>query len=273
MPPNAATTAAILKALSRHLRGEEHERAEITINEARHEILASELDLLVRDPESPLVAARLILTLRDITPSPKPPTELAAHIFTTTTSAAGADPSSTSVILDDTHGGASQSQSQPQPQTPPPPHRTSTIPTHPHPHPSLKQTYKTYLKTFMSPPTTALPALPAFLHQPTVTHNRRPLGIPAYHGLGQAVRAAVPDVDVEVEGLLADGARGLVAARLRFRGTLAAAAAPAGGGGGGRVDIGEIVFYWFEGGRIREVVSLVDFGGVSVVGGGGGGGS
>lgn len=271
MAPNTATNAAILKVLNRHLKNEPHERAEITTNGAKHEIVSSELDLLVEDSSSSLLAARLILSLRDISNPDgrkQDATELAAHIITTP----DLDPSSPStlVILDDTTGGASQSPDA-TPTATRPTHRASTIPTHPTVNPppsssSLKDTYKSYISTFMSPPPTALQSLPQYLHQPII-HNRRALSIPEYHDLVQTVRAAIPDIEAQIVGLLADQGRGVVAARLEFRGTLVAPFAgvepPAEGGGGGlAVTIGEIVFYWLEGGRVREVVSLVDLGGM-----------
>lgn len=280
MASDAATNAVILEVLTRHLKNEPHKRAEITINKAKHEITASELDFLIKDstsylpndpsfPIKPLLAARIILILRDTSESnpdgQNPATELAAHIITTS-HPSPVDPSSPStlIILDDTHGGASQA-----PQTPIATcYRASTIQTHPFSPPaerppSLKDTYRSYIATFMAPPPTPLTTLPTYLHQPVI-HNQRPLSIPQYHNLVETVRASIPDINAEIVDLLADEGRGVVAARLQFKGTLVkpfAGVEPPAEGGGLAVGIGEIVFYWFEAGRIREVVSLVDLGG------------
>lgn len=261
----AATNAVLLKVLNRHLKGEPHEHEEITIDEAKHEIVSSDLDFLVRNTSSSLLAARVILTLRDISQpngeGSQPTTKLAAHITTTT----NPDPSSpsTSVILEDT----SQPNGEASPVTAAP-HRASTIPTHPPTGSStinssrrpLADTYREYISTFMAdPPATAVASLPRFLHQP-VTHNQRALGVEEYHGLIQEARGSMPDIGCEIVDLIADEERQVVAARLEFRGTLvrpfAGAQPPA--GGGLPVRIGEIVFYWFDEGKLREVVSLVD---------------
>lgn len=264
----AATNAVLLKVLNRHLKNEPHEHEEITVNEAKHEIVSSDLDFLVKDTASSLVAARVILTLRDLShpngEGGQPTTQLAAHITTTTS----LDPSpSTSVILED----ASQANGEAPPATAP--HRASTIPTHPptgssSTNPSrrpLADTYKEYISTFMAdPPATALASLPRFLHQP-VTHNRRAIGVEEYHGLIQEARRGIPDIACEIVDLIADEERQVVAARLEFRGTLVrpfAGAEPPAGGEGLPVRIGEIVFYWFDGGKLREVVSLVDLKGL-----------
>ena len=262
MASNAATNAVLLEVLNWHLENKPHEHAEITIEDVTHEIVRSELDFLVRDTSSPLIVARVILTLRDIS-SPdggredQPTTELAAHITTTPDPSSS---SSTSIILDEpsqaNSGGA---------------HRASAIPTHPRPPSSstrhtpqpLAETYKAYIKTFMANPATPT-TLSYFLRRP-VTHNTRNLSVPEYQALIQEVRAAaIPDIRCEVLGLVVDEGRQVVAARLEFAGTLVG---PFGGAGqpppGGLVvRIPEIVFYWFDRGRIREVVSLVDLKGL-----------
>lgn len=264
MTSTAATKAVLLKVLIRHLKGESHEHEEITIDEAKYEIVSSDLDFLVKDTSSSLLTARVILTLRDLSrpngEGVQSTTELAVHI-TTTTSPDASSPS-TSVILED----ASQANGEAPPATPP--HRASTIPTHPLTDKStnssrrpLADTYREYISTFMSdPPATALASLPQFLHQP-VTHNRRAIGVEEYHSLIQEARRGIPDIACEIVDLIADEERQVVAARLEFRGTLVrpfAGAEPPPAGGGLPVRIGEIVFYWFDEGRLREVVSLVD---------------
>jgi predicted ester cyclase len=276
MASSETTNAVLLEVLSRHLKGEPHERAEITINETIHEIVSSELDFLVRDTSSALIAARLILTLRNTSQpagggdvdQPNSNTSLAAHIITPTITIGGnPGPSSlsTTVILDDPSTPATR-----------PTYRACTIPiTHPPrsaggqgpsrraPGPPLADTYKRYIETFMTPnPETALADLPQYLQQQLVTHNTHRLTTQQYHNLLQQVRSAVPDISCEIVDLIADEERQVVAAGLEFRGTMVRPLAGAGSGGldphPRAITIPEVVFYWFEGGRIREVVSLVD---------------
>lgn len=284
MASEMATSATLLQVLDRHLKNKPHERAEITTRGAKHEIISSALDLLVEDTASGLLAARLILTLRDVSrphggaeAQDQPTTEVAAHVMTSTSPDQPPSSSSTLVIIEKT------------PQTqdalpPPAPQRASAVPTH-HPltsagtgstttiRPPLAETYSEYIKTFMADAPSALaPAtgLPRFLHQP-VRHNTRAFNPDEYHNLGRAARHAIPDIKCEVLGLAADEGRQIVAARLEFAGTMvrpfAGVPAPVpqpeeGEGRGRAVRIGEIVFYWFDGGRIREVVSMVDLGGL-----------
>lgn len=243
------TNTVLLELLEQHINNKPYEHKEITINEAKNEIVSFAIDLLVKDTASSLLAARVILTVRDASnpgaPTDQPTIDLAAHIIT------NPDPSSSTVILE-----------KPQAGTPAPaPRRASTISTHPGTHPAstrpLAETYRDYISTFMADPAAAATGLPRFLHQP-VTHNARALTITAYHGLVQDVRAAVPDLACEIVDLVADEERQVVAARLEFVGTPVrefAGAQP----DGRAVRIGEIVFYWFDKGRIREVVSLLDF--------------
>lgn len=260
MAPDASNNTVLLELLRRHLENKPHENAEITINAAKYEITSSTLDFLVKDLSSSLVAARVILAVRDASQRDgATTTELAVHIMTTATDFS---PSSSLFILDeipDAKGGSSPATA--------PPHRASTIPTHPHTHnnPSgrpLAEIYREYIPTFMADPPTATTKLPNFLHQP-VTHNTHALNIREYHNLGQEVRDAIPGLACEIVDLIADEGRQVVAARLEFSGTLvrpfAGAQPPA---GGRKVKIPEIVFYWFDGGRIREVVSLVDMKGL-----------
>lgn len=267
MTSNAETNIVLLKVLDRHLENKPHEHAEITIDGVEHEITSSALDFLVKDTSSSLLAARVILTVRDVSQPAgtrdQPTTELAVHIMTST-SPGQSSPPSASVIIDEipkAHRGSSKAAALPQ--------RASTIPTHPDKANTttrpLAETYREYIPTFMADPSTAATNLPRFLHQP-VTHNTRPHTVPEYHKLGQVVRDAAPDLGCEVVDLIADEARQVVAARLEFAGTLvrpfAGLLPPPADGGGRAVRIGEIVFYWFDGGRIREVVSLVDMKGL-----------
>lgn len=270
MASNAATNAVLLQVLDRHLQSKPHEQVEIIINGANYEIVSSTLDLLMKDTASSLLAARIILTVRDISrrlegARDQPTTELAAHITTN-----GPDASPTSyrtVILDDTpltRDGSSPEAAGPQ--------RASTIPTHSPPGTTtttsrrrpLAEIYRDYIPAFMTPdPAAAEANLARFLHQP-VTHNTRALPVPEYHGLGSVVRESIPDIGCEILDLIADEERQVVAARLEFAGTLVG---PFAGreppvGGGRAVRIGEIVFYWFDEGKIRDVVSLVNLDGL-----------
>lgn len=263
MASNSSENTVLLGLLHRHLENKPHENAEITINTAKYEILSSTPDFLVKDASSSLIAARVILTIRDVShpdeAKDRPTAELAVHLMTTATDFSL---SSSLVILDEipkANGGSSPATA--------PPHRASTIPTHPrtHTNPSgrpLAEIYREYIPTFMTDPSTATANLPDFLHQP-VTHNTQALNIREYHNLGQDVRDAIPDLGCEIVELIADEGRQVVAARLQFSGTLvrpfAGVQPPA---GGRRVKIPEIVFYWFDGGKIREVVSLVDMEGL-----------
>lgn len=283
MASKSANNTTLLQVLDRHLKNRPHERAEITINGAKHEIISSALDLLVKDAASGLLAARLILTLRDASrphggaeTKDQPTIELAAHVMTSASQDQPPSPSSTLVIIEETPQAPAQERS-----PPPAPQRASAVPTHPltpagtgsttTKPPPLAETYSEYIKTFMADAPSALaPAtgLPRFLHQP-VRHNGRPFNFDEYHNLGRAARHAIPDLECEVVGLAADEERQIVAARLEFAGTMvrpfAGLPVPAPGEGEGRgrpVRIGEIVFYWFDGGRIREVVSMVDLGGL-----------
>lgn len=256
MASDSSNNTVLLELLRRHLENRPHESVEIAINEAKREIVSSALDFLVKDASSSLVAARVILTVRDVSQTDgardQPATELAVHLMTTTTDFS---PSYSLVILDEipkANGGSSPAAE--------PPHRASTIPT---PRDTSSNLTKRPLQDiFMADPPTATTNLPNFLHQP-VTHNTHALNIREYHNLGQAVRDAIPDFDCEIVDLIADEGRQVVAARLEFSGTLvkpfAGAQPPA---GGRQVQIPEIVFYWFDTGRIREVVSLVDMDGL-----------
>lgn len=136
---------------------------------------------------------------------------------------------------------------------------------------SLARTYRAYIAAINARSMAA--SLPRFC-RPTVTHNGRALALAEYRRLMEDAQAAIPDISFGVSDLLVDEGRGLVGARLAFRGTPAGEFAgvrpPAlqrkgeegEGGGDGAVDrevaFSEIVFYWFEDGRITEVVSLVD---------------
>lgn len=114
-------------------------------------------------------------------------------------------------------------------------------------------------------------SLPRFCH-PIVIHNDRALALDKYRQLMEDAQEAIPDIKFVISDLLVDEARGMVCARLEFRGTpmgeFAGVRPPVtrgtrvpGGQGDAearKVKFSEIVFYWFEREKIREVVSVVD---------------
>ncbi|KAK2598756.1 hypothetical protein N8I77_012144 [Diaporthe amygdali] len=245
MASNTGTNAVLLDMFKRHIKNEPQEHRDVNINGSKHKIVNFEVDLLVKDTTSPLLLARVIFTVHGksnpVAPEDQTIIDLAAHITTNPDV-----PSSSLVILEI-----------PQDHQPAPlPRRASTVPTHPNTGSSaltpLAETYRAYLDTFMADPATGEAQLPRFLHQP-VTHNGRELSVPAYHSLGHDVRVLIPDLGCEIVDLVADEERQVVAARLEFKGTPLLPRPD-----GQEVRIGEIVFYWFDGGRIREVLSLVD---------------
>lgn len=135
-----------------------------------------------------------------------------------------------------------------------------------HRSPSLAETYRAYIAAINA--RSMARSLPRFC-LPAVAHNGRALALADYRGLMEDAQAAIPDITFGVSDLLVDEGRGLVGARLEFRGTPAGEFAGVrppivkedgerGDVDGGEVRFSEVVFYWFERGRIREVVSLVD---------------
>ncbi|WP_434577182.1 ester cyclase [Pseudomonas sp. Z5-35] len=93
-----------------------------------------------------------------------------------------------------------------------------------------------------------------FVH-PEVVHNARRLRLHGYQSMLEANYRDIPDLRFEVEFLVIDPPT--LAARLAFNCT------PAGeflglAVNGARISFAENVFYGFEGGRIREVWSIVD---------------
>lgn len=127
---------------------------------------------------------------------------------------------------------------------------------------SLAATYHAYIAAINA--RTLAHSLPDFCH-PTVTHNSRVLSLATYRRLMEDAQDSIRELVFSVADLLVDEAGGMVAARLAFRGVAVGEFAGVrpmegveGGGVGREVRFGEVVFYWFEGGRIREVVSLVD---------------
>ena len=89
--------------------------------------------------------------------------------------------------------------------------------------------------------------LAEFCH-PVVAHNGVELLLSRYQMLMEDAQEAIPDLVFHVAEVIADEGNQQVAARAW------AGVEPSGKG----VDFSEQVFYWFEEGKIRRVVSLVD---------------
>lgn len=154
--------------------------------------------------------------------------------------------------------------------------RASLIPTHPPPTPpgppsssatarggasqSLAVTYRAYIAAINARAMST--SLPHFCHA-TVTHNAVPHTLPEYQALMEDAQAAIPDITFVISDLITNEQTQMVAARLEFTGTpekeFAGVCIPSSEKGRRReVRFSEVVFYWFQEGKIREVVSLVD---------------
>lgn len=275
--------------------------ATISVSGATYRVTSAEVDLLLqqRDGEGHAQAARFILSLAPTSSSspaaeyphgrgqPTPSSiEVAAHACVRRpVGGASPEPARVELILDadalaglpDGHGAAQRAslltarkRNSTDSHAPPP--RTSSSPSPyppsagqapPSPRPqSLADTYGAYIAAINA--RTLAHSLPDFCH-PTVTHNGRALSLATYRRLMEDAQDSIRALVFSVADLLVDEARGMVAARLAFRGVAVgefAGVRPMEDGKGGEVGrevrFGEIVFYWFEGGRIREVVSLVD---------------
>lgn len=123
---------------------------------------------------------------------------------------------------------------------------------------TLKTKYKAYIDAING--RNMSQTLSAFCHD-VVTHNGNALPLSKYRRLMEDAQAIIPDLDFSIASSLVDFDRQLLAARLDFRGTPTGefAGVTPSEGAGKEVRFSEIVFYWFEDGKIAEVVSLVDF--------------
>lgn len=122
---------------------------------------------------------------------------------------------------------------------------------------ALKRRYEAYIDAINE--RTMTQALPAHC-QNIVTHNGKPLPLSEYQQLMEGAQAAIPDIEFSIAGTLVDSDKQMLAAKLDFRGkpTGEFAGVTPSGGGGKEVWFSEIVFYWFQHGKIVQVVSLVD---------------
>lgn len=268
--------------------------AAITVSGAAYHVTSAEVDLVLsqrQDDGDETQAARLILSVRpaqeDAPATIITSIQVAAHVLVRRHRARASRPPEVELILDSdalvaqrdnpmaaAAAAAPQRASlismpghheQPGARSPSPPEAAAAAKQEqqqPSPPPSLPAIYRAYIAAINA--RSMAQSLPRFC-LPTVAHNGRALALAEYRRLMEDAQAAIPDITFGVSDLLVDEGRGLVGARLEFQGT------PAGefagvrppvskrdGDGGREVSFSEIVFYWFECGRIREVISLVD---------------
>ena len=249
----------------------------LIIDGTRYSLISSTVDLLLQQAGTSLQAARVILAVRktvgdnyhndDITNTDtttfktqdeeQPTIEFAAHIFAHPQSATTPTPSIIATIIDTDALHASQ---------PTAAQRASAILTQPGPDPqapaaaaagrTLGDTYRAYIAAINGGAADMSSRLPEFCH-PVVTHNGQELSLQQYQGLMEDAQDAIPDIVFDVADLIVDEDRQQVAARLEFTGTPVktwAGMKP----NGTAVHFSEQVFYWFDEGRVRSVVSLVD---------------
>lgn len=233
----------------------------LSVNGSKYHVVSSTVDILLQNKGSSLQAARIILAVRkaaateqsplntpDTEATVQPVTQIAAHTF----SRPQETPTTTTTIID-----TDALQASPRPTSA---LRASAIPVHPtRPAtrgPSLGDTYHAYIATINAGGPAMTSRLAGFCHS-VVTHNGRPLSLPRYQRLMEDAQGAIPDITFHVADLIADEERQMVAARLRFTGTPVKTwqgVEPK----GDPVDFSEQVFYWFQEGKIRSVVSVVD---------------
>lgn len=122
---------------------------------------------------------------------------------------------------------------------------------------TLKTRYKAYIDAING--RIMSQTLPAFCHD-VVIHNGKSLPLAEYQKLMDDAQAVIQDLEFSIASSTVDFDKQLLAARLDFRGK------PVGEFAGvtplegmeKEVRFSEIVFYWFRGGKIAQVVSLVD---------------
>lgn len=232
----------------------------LLIKGVKYYLTSSTVDILLEHTSSSLQAARIIFAVREAAterPSPntedeaQPVIEFAAHTFSRPQGSPAHNPRTITTIIDT---DALHASSQPTRAL-----RASTIPSSPRPatqKPTLRDTYHAYIATINAGAAAMTSRLAEFCH-PVVTHNGQPLSIPRYQRLMEDAQEAIPDMTFHVADLVADEEKQQLAARLQFTGTPVKTwleMEP----NGDAVDFSEQVFYWFEEGRIRSVVSVVD---------------
>ncbi|KUI70076.1 hypothetical protein VM1G_06558 [Cytospora mali] len=236
----------------------------ISIDEVKYNLISSAVDIVLQHTSTSLQAARVILVVRKAArddhnnaakgPSPRgeeeqPDIEFATHIFSR--------PQDVTTIIDT---DALHADSQPTTAL-----RASTIQSNSDParantprQQPLTEKYHAYIATINAGPTAMASHLAEFC-QPIVTHNGQALSLQRYQRLMEDAQEAIPDIKFQVAHLIVNEEKQQVAARLEFRGTpvkLWAGVEP----NGKEVKFSEMVFYWFDEGKIRNVVSLVDMG-------------
>ncbi|KUI57378.1 hypothetical protein VP1G_04724 [Cytospora mali] len=236
----------------------------IWIDGTRYNLISSVVDIVLQHTSTSLQAARILLVVRKAAsddhnhaakgPSPKreeeqPAIEFAAHIFS--------HPQDVTTMMDT---DALHTDSHPTTAL-----RASTIQSRPNParahiprQQTLTEKYHAYIATINAGPAAMACRLTEFCH-PIVTHNGQALSLQRYQRLMEDTQAAIPDITFQVADLIVNEEKQQVAARLEFRGTpvsIWAGVKP----NGKEVKFSEMVFYWFDEGKIRNVVSLVDMG-------------
>ncbi|ROW04811.1 hypothetical protein VMCG_04786 [Cytospora schulzeri] len=235
----------------------------LSINGSKYNIISSTVDIRLQHTSSAIQAGRIILAVRKAaTGSPSPSTEgvqpiieLAAHIFSGPEDSQAHIPCTTTTIIDT--GVLHDSSHSPTRAL-----RASTIPTSPRPdtqtsrQPTLRDKYHAYIATINAGAAAMTSRLAEFC-LPVVTHNGQALALPRYQRLMEDAQETIQDLSFHVADLMVDEDKQQVAARLEFTGTPVRPWEDVEPNGKG-VAFSEQVFYWFEGGKIRNVVSLVD---------------
>lgn len=119
---------------------------------------------------------------------------------------------------------------------------------------SLAQTYRDYIACINAK--TMVADLPKYC-QPTVMHNGVVRSLDEYRFLMENAQDCIADLNFKTHTLIVDEEKQQVAALLEFTGTpvkVWEGVEP----NGKSVEFSEHVFYWFEGGKIHKVISLVD---------------
>ncbi|KAJ9132107.1 hypothetical protein NKR23_g11433 [Pleurostoma richardsiae] len=119
---------------------------------------------------------------------------------------------------------------------------------------SLSETYRSYIGIIND--RTMATELPRYCHE-TVTHNGMQMSLDRYSRLMGDAQDAIADLTFDLATLVADEERQMVAARIELTGKpvkVWEGVQP----NGRSVAFSEQAIYWFDQGRIRAVVTLVD---------------
>lgn len=225
--------------------GEKTTEATSVVASRQYQVQAATLDLLLQETPSTatlIQGARIILklTLTSCSSSTSTPTEIALHtylVWDTTQSPPRAASAPYSILDTDTP-------------LVPVLQRASRIPVNPSSSTtkSLRRTYHAYIAAINSSA-----ALPNYTHA-FIRYNGVEFDRQRYQRLMGDAQDAIADLTFTVgdEDILVDEARQMVGARIRFHGRARTPWEER------AVEFGEVVFYWFVEGKIREVVSVVD---------------